>query len=59
MAFIMFNGLFFEFLTPSILGAHNFLNFISFLMIFGALKVIIGGVQVYLDTINNGALLFI
>ncbi len=36
----------FEFLTPSTLGAHNFLNFISFLMIFSALKAPIGGVQV-------------
>jgi len=45
LVFITFGGFFFEFLTPSILGGRNFLNFIMFLMIFNALDVSIGGVQ--------------
>jgi hypothetical protein len=38
---------FFEFLTPSTLGGHNYLNFIPFLMIFSASYVPIKGVQVF------------
>jgi hypothetical protein len=37
---------FFEFLTPSTLGGHNFLNSIPFFMIFNAPYTPIGGVQV-------------
>ncbi len=37
---------FFEFLTPSTLGGHNFFNFILFLTIFSVLDVLIIGVQV-------------
>jgi hypothetical protein len=43
-SFIAFNGFFFEFLTLSILGGRNFLNYISFLMIFNALNVPLGRV---------------
>ncbi len=51
----MFDGLlFFEFLTPSTLGGHNIINFISFLMIFSALEVPIGKVQVFSYTKKNG-----
>ncbi len=46
---------FFEFLTPSTLRGHNFLNSIMFFMIFSASNVPIGEVQVLL-TKNNGAL---
>jgi hypothetical protein len=42
----MFGGLFFEFLTHSTLGVHNFLGFISFLTNFSAPKVLIRGVQI-------------
>ncbi len=45
--FIAFSGLFSEFLTPSTLGSHNFLNFIQFLTIFNAPKALVGGVQVF------------
>jgi hypothetical protein len=38
---------FFELLTPSTLKGHNFLNFITFLMIFSALDAPIGGVQIF------------
>jgi hypothetical protein len=44
--FVVFGGLFFEFLTPSILRGHNFFNSISFFTIFSALDAPIGGVQV-------------
>jgi hypothetical protein len=37
---------FFEFLTPSTLGGHNFLNPIPFLIIFSAPYAPIGGVEV-------------
>jgi hypothetical protein len=46
MAFVTFGGLIFEFLTPFILGCHNFFTFILFLMIFRAQEAPIGGVQV-------------
>jgi hypothetical protein len=46
----------FEFLTPSTLKGHNFFNSIPFLMIFSALDVPIGRVQVCLNTKKNGAL---
>jgi hypothetical protein len=36
---------FFDFLTPSTLGGHNFLNSIMFLMIFSAPDVSIGRIQ--------------
>jgi hypothetical protein len=47
---------FFEFLTPSTLGAHNFLNSILFFMIFNALEAPIEGVKFCLNTKNNGAI---
>ncbi len=37
---------FFEFLSPSTLNGHNFLNSIPFFTIFNALNMLIGGVQV-------------
>jgi hypothetical protein len=46
LAFVTFDGFLKKFLTPSILGGHNFLNSIPFLMIFSAPNVSIGGVQV-------------
>jgi hypothetical protein len=46
LAFVAFGGFFFEFLTPSPLKGHNFLNSTSFLMIFSALEAPIRGVQV-------------
>jgi hypothetical protein len=36
LAFITFNGFFFEFLTPYTLGGHNFFHSIPFLTIFNA-----------------------
>ncbi len=45
-AFVVFGGLFFEFLTPSILRGHNFFNSIPFFTIFNALDAPIEGVQV-------------
>jgi hypothetical protein len=45
----MFSGLFFEFLTPSTLGAYNFLNPNPFFMIFSVLDAPIGGVQVLFE----------
>jgi len=51
----MFDGFFFELLTPSTLGGHNFLNFIMFLIIFNALEVSIKGIKFCLNTRNNGA----
>jgi hypothetical protein len=45
----------FEFLTPFILGGHNFFNFNIFLTIFNVLVAPIGGVKFFLDTRNNGA----
>ncbi len=47
---------FFEFLTPSILGGHNFLNSILFLTFFSVPYVPIGRVQIFLDTKNNKTL---
>jgi hypothetical protein len=38
LIFGMFDGLFFELLTPSTLGWYKFFNFIPFLMIFNALE---------------------
>jgi len=54
-AFVAFGGLFFE-LYPYILKAHNVFNSIPFLMIFNALKMSIGGVQVFFKCQKNGAL---
>ncbi len=51
----MFDGSFFEFLTPSNLRGHNFLNSIPFLTNFSALKVSIKRVKFCLETKNNGA----
>jgi len=55
LAFLMFDGFFFELLTPFTLGGHNFLNFIMFLIIFNALEVSIKGIKFCLNTRNNGA----
>jgi hypothetical protein len=41
LAFVMFDGFFFQFLTLSTLGTHNFLNSIPFLTIFNALETLI------------------
>jgi len=46
LAFVTFGGLFFEFFDPFILKAHNFINSIPFFMMFCALNVPIGGIQV-------------
>ncbi len=43
---MLFDGLFFEFLTPFTLGGINFFNSNTFLMIFRAPNAPIGGVQV-------------
>jgi hypothetical protein len=48
MGFVTFDGLFFNFLTPSTLGGRNFLNSNPFLTIFSARDVPIRGVQVLL-----------
>jgi hypothetical protein len=47
LVIVAFGGFFFffEFLTPSTLKVHNFLNFISFFTIFSALNVLIRGFQ--------------
>jgi hypothetical protein len=45
-----------EFFTPFTLKGHNFFKFILFLTIFNALDAPIGGVQVFLNKNNNGAL---
>ncbi len=47
---------FFEFLTPFNLGGYNFFNSIPFSMIFNVSDTPIGGLQVLLDTKNNGTL---
>jgi hypothetical protein len=47
LTFVAFGGLLFEFLTPSILGGHNFLNSILFLTIFGAPKMPLREVQIF------------
>jgi hypothetical protein len=52
----MFGGYFFEFLTPSTLGDHNFLNYILFLMIFNAPNVPKGMVQGLFRNHKNGAI---
>jgi len=44
--FIAFGGFFFEFLTTSTLGGHNFLSSIPFVTIFNVPYAPIGGVQV-------------
>jgi hypothetical protein len=44
--FVTFGGFLLKKLTPYSLRGHNFLNSISFLMIFNAPHVPIGGVQV-------------
>jgi hypothetical protein len=49
----MFNGLFFEFLSPFTVGGHNFFISNPFLMIFSVLDAPRGGFQVFLDTRNN------
>ncbi len=46
MALVAFDGFFNEFLTPFILGGHNFFYYISFLTIFNAPKVPIKRIQV-------------
>jgi hypothetical protein len=47
LAFVMFDGLFFEFLTPFTLGGHNFLVSNPFLTIVSVPDAPIGGVQVF------------
>jgi hypothetical protein len=47
LAFVMFSGLFFEFLTPFTLGAHNFLISNLFLTIVCVPDAPRGGVQVF------------
>jgi hypothetical protein len=46
LIFVTLYGSFFEFLTSSGLGGHNFINSIMFLMTFCAPKAKIGGFQV-------------
>jgi hypothetical protein len=46
LAFVMFDGLFLEFLTPSTLEGCTFFNFIPFFMIFITLNAPIGGLQI-------------
>jgi hypothetical protein len=41
LAFVAFNGLLNFLLTPSILGGHNFFNFIPLFMIFNALHILL------------------
>jgi hypothetical protein len=55
LAFVVFDGFFFDFLTPSTLGGCNFLNSIMFLTIFSAPHVPISRFKFFLDTRNNGA----
>jgi hypothetical protein len=50
LAFVAFDGSFFEFLTPYTLGGHNSLNYIMFLPIFNAREVAIGRVEVFFGT---------
>ncbi len=54
LVFIAFNGLFFEILTPSTLGGHNFLNSILFFMTLNVLEAPIEGFKFCLNTRNNG-----
>ncbi len=56
LVFVAFGGFFFEFLTPSTLRGHNFLNSIPFLMIFSAPDAPIKGFKFSLNTQKNGAL---
>jgi hypothetical protein len=48
----------FEFLTPSILRGHNFLNSIPFFTIFSAPNAPIGGVQLLIKHKKNAAFPF-
>jgi len=46
MGFVLFDGLFFKFLTSSTFGGINFFNSNLFLMIFNGPNAPIGGIQV-------------